>query len=274
MLTPAETPFLSSFPRTKAKSTLHEWMTDSLTAPATNAQIEAADYSYTKGTTPTRLTNRTQLFYTTWEVSDTVQASDPAGYESELARQKMKKMKEHARDIEVALITGTGNSGASGTARTMKGVLGFITGNVTTGTGTGNEALTETVLNDALQAIWDDSGMEGGYTVYAPGSQKRVIDGFTAGSTKFTDPADKKLTTPVNIYESSFGIVKIKMHRHLTAGNVVILADDMWKTAWLQPTHEPTGIARVGSAVRGVVQSEVTLVSVNQDASAKITELS
>ena len=44
-LSPTETPLIAAIPRVKATQTKHEWLTDTLAAPAANAQIEGDDAS-------------------------------------------------------------------------------------------------------------------------------------------------------------------------------------------------------------------------------------
>lgn len=269
-ISPTETPMFSSFGKAKAKSTYHEWLTDSLAAATANAHVEGADYSFSKRAARTRLGNWTQIFQTPVEVSDTQRVVESAGVEDEFAYQMAKALKEHARDIEYALVKGTGNSGASGTARELKGVLSWISTNVETGTGTGNEALTEDMFNDALQSIWSNGGKPD--TAFANGFQKRQISAFTAGSTKFVQADEKELIAGVDVYDSDFGRIKIVADRFMDTDKVAILQSDLWKVAVLRPTKS-IDVAKVGSATRAVVETELTLESRNEAGSGKIVDL-
>lgn len=269
-ISPTETPMFSSFGKVKAKSTYHEWLTDSLATATANAHIEGADYSFSKRDPRTRLGNWTQIFQTPVEVSDTQRAVETAGLEDEFAYQMAKALKEHARDIEYALVKGTGNSGASGTARELKGVLAWISTNVETGTGTGTEALTEDMFNDALQAIWEEGGHPD--TAYANGFQKRQISSFTASSTKFVEADKKEIIQGVDVYDSDFGRIKIVADRYMDTDKVAILQSDLWKVAVLRPTKS-IDVAKVGSSTRGVVESELTLEARNEAGSGKIVDL-
>lgn len=271
-ISPTDTPFYSGFGKVKAKSVTHDWLTDSLASAAENKHIEGADYSFSKPGARTRLSNYTQIFVTDVEVSDTQRAVDTAGIEDEFAYQMAKAMKEHARDIEYMLVNGTGNSGASGTARELKGVLTWISTNVETGTGTGTEYLTETMFNNLLQSVWEDGGLQSGGTVYANGYQKRKISGFTGGATKNVDSEDKSLTNAVDVYDSDFGRMVVKRHRYMTSTVVAVLDNDFWKVATLRPTQK-IDIAKVGSATRAVIETELTLESREEKSSGKITGL-
>jgi hypothetical protein len=270
-ISPVDTPFLSRFGKSPAKSTNHEWLTDSLANAASNAKIEGADYTFALRGPRTRLGNYTQILMTPVEVSDTQRAVDTAGMEDEFAYQMVKAMKEHARDIELSLVTGTGASGASGTARELKGVLSWITSNNETGTGTGAEALNESMCNGLLQNIWAAGGMPD--HAYANGFQKRAISAFTAGNTRNIDADEKEVVRGVDVYDSDFGRIKIIPHRFMTTSVVAILQNDLWKVSPLRNTKK-IDVAKVGSATRAVVETELTLESRQQAGSGKITLLS
>lgn len=269
-ISPVETPFFSRFGKTKASGVYHEWQTDSLANAADNAKIEAADYSFTKPASRTRTGNYVQYLMTPVEVSDLQRKVDVAGLEDEFAYQMAKKMKEHARDIEYALVNGTGNSGASGTARRLKGVLAWITTTKETGTGTGTEYLTETMFNDTLQAIWDQGGMPD--YAYANGFQKRKISDFTGGTTKNTDADEKVVYKGVDVYDSDFGRIKIVPHRHMTTSIVAVLQNDLWKVATVDGTRKQD-VAKVGAATRAVIETYLTLESRNEAGSGQIIGL-
>ena len=58
---PEDTPIYSSIPKGKATSIHPEWVTDDLAAPASNAQAEGDQYSYTAVTPAGRPGNYTQI---------------------------------------------------------------------------------------------------------------------------------------------------------------------------------------------------------------------
>lgn len=186
-----------------------EWLSDELAAATANAHVEGADYVFARRNPRVRTGNYTQVFVTPVEVSDTQRAVETAGLEDEYAYQMAKALKEHARDIEYAFAStaNTGNSGASGTARQLKGVMAWITTTNITGTGSGDETLTETMFNDALQAIWNKGGRPD--AVYANGFQKRKISGFTASSTKFVEASEKEIVAGVDVLTKNIAHLKL-----------------------------------------------------------------
>ncbi len=270
-ITRHETPLYSGLQKTKAYARLHEWQTDTLNTGSSNAQIEGADFTFAIPASRTRLTNNTQIFTKTLEVSRTQDVVSKAGLDEEFAYQMDKRMKEIATDIEEALITGTGNTGASGTARALKGILGFITTNVETGTGTATEQLTETMYNNLLQAIWTAGGRPD--TTYVNGYQKRKISGFSSNNQRFVtmDEGDK-LKNSVSVYESDFGVQRIELDPFMNSDQIIAIQKDLWAVAVLDGL-KPVDVAKVGDSRRGALVTELTLESRNEAGSGKITGL-
>lgn len=266
-----ETPFYSGLKKTKAINKIHESQQYTLTTGSDNALVEGADYELAQRAVPVTNLNWTQIFGKNAKVSKSQMASSTYGIDDMLAKQVGFAMKEIATDIEKALLRGTGNSGGSGTARELKGALAFCTSNVETGTGTGSEALTEDMFNDALQHIWDNGGRPD--SVYANSYQKRQISAFTASATKNVDASDKRLVSPVNVYESDFGIVEIKLDPYMATDQVFIAQKDLWGVAIFRPIIVED-YPSIGSYKAKTIEGELTLECNNELGSGKITSLS
>ena len=270
-ISPTETPMLSRFSKVPASNTTHEWQTDSLSAAASNAYVEGADSDAPALTATTRESNNTQISRKLWRVTDTMEAVDKAGRGSEYAYQMAKHMKELARDMEFSLVNGTGNSGASGTARELKGVMAWIDTNNATGTGTGAEDLTEDMYNGLLQDIYDEGGNPD--VTYANGYQKRKISAFSTPSTRNINVEDKRLIATVDVYDSDFGLQQIILDRYMPADEVAVLQEDLWRVAMLRPVNYKE-LPDNGGGPKGQVEAEYTLEALNEKASGKITNLS
>lgn len=269
-ISPIETPMFSEFGKSTANGVLHEWLQDSLATPAANANVEGATTTYAVPGVRTRVGNYTQILDKPVEVSRTQRKINPAGIADEFNYQVEKAMKELARDIEYAIVNGTGNSGASGTARELKGVISFVTSNVVTGTGTGTEALTESMYNDLLQAIFNAGGNPD--VTYANGWQKRKIDAFTTPNTRYLDASDGKLNAAVGVYQSSFGLQQIILDRFMPTDKVAALEKSKWKVAVLDGVHYEDR-AKDGDSDKGVVIGELTLEALQEAANGQITQL-
>lgn len=265
------TPFYSAIAESQATNTLHQWLVDTYAASADNAQLEGSDMTFTDLSQPTRVTNVVQLFQKNIRVSNTEQRVAHYGMSDPYAFQLKKKMVELARDIEKALVAGTRASGDSGTARRMTGAIALITTNKTArNSGT---SLSETEFNDILQGIYDSGTDINVDKAYTGAALKRVISGYTAGSTKFTRAEENKLYNTFSVYESDFGVVTVYLEREVptTAGNKGILLVDSsrWRVAYLtdgRPQHIP--LATIGSAKRGMIEAELTLEALNEKSSA------
>ena len=262
------TPLYSGLSESTAMNTLHEWLTDTFAASADNAQVEAGDASTTDLTQPSRANNVVQMFRKNIVVSDTERAVRVYGASDPYTYQMQKAMVELARDIEKALMAGTRASGASGTARRLAGVVASITTNATARTS--GTSLSETEFNDIMKGVWDAGTDSNPDEVYVGSYLKRVISGYTAGSTKFTEVTDRRLTNVVDVYEGDFGVHKLFKHREVPTNTVVALDSSKWRVAYLngrRPKHVP--LAKTGSATKGMIEGELTLEALNEKSSAK-----
>lgn len=272
-ISPMDTWFTSNTGSTRAISTNHEWQTDVLDTPAANAQAEGDDATAAAVTPTVRLGNYTQILWKVFQISETQRAIVAAGRNDEVDYQTMVKSKSLARDIEYALLLNASSaSGASATARQLKGVIGFITSNVGTVSAT-TVALTETIYNANLATIW----AAGGYpTVTLVGAyQKQKISGFTSNVRRI-EAEEKKLVNSVDVYESDFGMIMVRLHHLLhdfQPGYVVNLGVmELWVKAWLRPVNR-IQLAKTGSSDKYKIEAELTLESRNQAGSGMITGL-
>jgi len=116
-------PLHSMLGKTKATSTLHEYLTDSLDAPALNAQVEGADATFGTLTPRTRLSNVIQNLAKYGQISDNQEAVLKAGVKSEVAYQIKKSTEALILDTERALWQGSKLTGDATTAPRMGGVF-------------------------------------------------------------------------------------------------------------------------------------------------------
>ena len=270
-----DTPVFSGLKKVSAKNTLHEWSTYDYANAATNAQIEGATFTYGALTAPTRVGNYTQIFNKTFMVSETQRAVDPAGMEDEYAFRVQAGLKEIGKDIEKALVNGTGFSGASGaTARKLKGILSFIATNISTGTGQAASAasgrtLSETELNGLLQDIYSN----GGSPDWLIGSfrQKRAVAELASANRRYVD-GQKTFTSAVDVYESPFGMLRVSGDSQMPAGTLCALSKDMWAVAQLRPVKK-IDTALTADAKNGALVGELTLEARAEKYNGKLTSL-
>lgn len=256
-ISPNETPLLSRLARgADAKQTYHEFLVDTFAASADSAAIEGAAFSSDTLVAPTRSGNVTQIFRNDIEVSGTQQiVSDP----SALPYQISKKLKEHAKNIEKALMAGSQASGDTNAARRLTGVINALTTNATTQAS--NTTLQEAGYNDLLELVHASTDMFPDM-VFVGAKLKRTISGFTGGNTKNLDANTMKVTNSVSVYEGDFGIQQIMIHRDVpnaTSGRSIVGINSMYhRLSYLRPT-QVTDIAKVGDSDRKMLLTEMTM---------------
>lgn len=262
------TPAYAKLRKVSAKNTLHEWSTYEHDSAAVNAQIEGATYSYGSLTAPSRLTNYTQIFRKTFQVSNTQQAVDPAGMEDEYAFRVQVALEAIGRDIEKALINGTANSGASGTGRRLQGILSFISTNISTGSGTGR-ALSEAELNGLIQDCYENGGrpdwLLGSYT------QVNKLAELMSADRTYND-GNKEFTSQMLVYSSPFGRVMVEGDSQIADDTLTVLQKDMWAIAQLRPVAKKD-TPETADAKNGVLIGELTLEARAEKMNGKATGL-
>lgn len=270
-ISPTKTPVLSMTESVRAMATLHEWQTDALAAPTANAQVEGFESTGATITPTTRLSNNTQILSKDFIISGTQEIVRKAGRASEVGYQVQKFTKNLATDIEYALVINSAVvSGASATARQLKGITGWIATN--TSTASANRALSATILDANLALIWAQGGDPDVILVGA--NQKIAIAGFTQ-NTRYVSAEAAKVVNAVDIYQSSFGTLKTVLSHVMNtsqANSLYALDMSYWRKAWLRPVmlHE---LARTGDARKFQIVAELTLESLNEKASGAITQL-
>ena len=142
---PDMTFFLSNFGTVpEAKSLKFNWTTEGLKPPQENAHPEMTDYATEKVGSLAQWDNRCQHFISSGRVSD-AQKQHAKEYtpEDEFARQKINAFKQHARDIEYALVFNDSPRDESpGNPALTGGVRYFLTEDAEDVTFTGNVGAT------------------------------------------------------------------------------------------------------------------------------------
>lgn len=271
MISPTKTPVLSMTESTRATATLHEWLTDTLAAPAANAQLEGDDATAVAVVAAARVNNYTQVLTKRYTVSNTQEAVNKAGRSSEIGWQTQKALKELANDIEYAfVVNASAVAGATNTARQLKGITGWITTNINSATA--NRALTTVILDNVLSLAWAQGGDPD--VLLCGGNQKIAIAGFT-GNTREIAAEAAKVVNSIDVYQSSFGTTKVVLSHVMNtnlANSVYALDMSYWRKAWLRPITKDE-LAKTGDARKFLVVAEVTLESLNEKASGAAKNL-
>lgn len=260
-ISPTETQLVSGLGTSMATNIYHSTLVDTLSAVKANAQVEGSAATFNQLTNPARVSNFCQIFKQGFRVSDTERAVNTAAFNDRYQYEATKALKLIKNDMEYALMRGslaTGN-GSNG-ARQLNGLknsLSLITSQSTV-------SLSEKVLNDLFQLVWDNTGIQVN-AVYGDMYIKRKISGFTAGATKYFTQDDRRLINAIDVYQAdAASMVKLFAHRYVTiagtdAGHDVVgINEDFFKVAYLRkPVVEQ--LAKVGDSTDGQVTVEATL---------------
>lgn len=289
-IAPTEVPFMSMVGRGSASGVKHEWMTDSLAAAASNAQLEGDDLTATARVPTVRLYNYAQISTKSMVISGTAEAVDKAGRKSEVAYQIAKTGKEIKRDVEFHAMGNYGLSAGSGTSARVaasieiwyetNGVYGSGGANsVKTGTyqpAANNTAtdgtvrpLTEPLMKAVIQQAWTQGGNPN--VIMCGPFNKTVISGFTGGSTRFDIGEDKRLVAAIDVYVSDFGTHRMVANRFCRERTVHVLDTSMWSLDYLRPFRQ-FPLAKTGDAEKRQLLVEWTLASKEEKASGPVAD--
>lgn len=257
---------VSGLATSTADNILHQWLKDTLKTPGVNAFVEGVDASYADRTDPTRLTNWTQIVRSAFSVSDTERRVVAAGFNDRYTYESTKAMKEWKQDLEFAVLRGSLACGTGSAARQMKGIKNWVT----LTTSSSGVSMTETMLNDYLQNVWNN-GTEVN-AIYAPIYLKRKISGFTAGTTKNVNADDKRLTLAVDVYQAdAASMVKLFKHRFMSGQSGDInydllgINEEFFRIAYLRKPAVRE-LAKTGDATNGEVFGEATVEALHDGA--------
>ena len=291
-ISPQDTWFMNGIERGKASSTLHEWLTDALAAPAQNAAIEGDTFTAVARPLQTRLKTYMQISRKDFEVTGTQRAVDNAGMADMLGYHAIKAGRELKRDIEKTLLGNyISTAGSSTAARTTGGTEVYsytdnhikMSGQAAASTpapvsGLGQAitdgaaiAMTETDFKSALQQAWSCGGETD--TVCVGPTLYNSIGQFTGLATRFRDVASRtqaQIIGAADLYVSAFGAHKIRLSRYCRSTVVQCFDMSSWKLVTLRPFQE-VQIAKVGDADRRTILMEYGLVCKTPKANTKIT---
>lgn len=260
-----------------AMQTLHQWnIFHEAKNSSVSAKVEGATTEFPDLQAEARSTNYTVILEAPLMLSRTkasiaeVTGEDALGVEKERALRRLKSQ------MEYAIVNGSSAAGATGSARQLCGLDGCITTNVTT-YASGLQSFTEEIVNDMVQDSWDAVGSSYVADVLAvPIVLKRRVATFGTNLTRIQPAVDKRLTKEVRVYDSEVGqtimVIASKDILHGTLNNTALLVrEDMFELAFLVKSGEPhwEDRAKTGDNVSGTYITEFTLVSYDEQASAK-----
>jgi hypothetical protein len=267
-ISPTKTPFQTAIGSEKVSARLFEWQEDSLRSPADNKAVEGFTATDVARTATTMRSNYTQIMKDVLRVSATADAVKTYGRAKETAYQLAKVGEELKRDLEFAFV-GQKNAAVAGdesTSREMAASFNMIdAGNVEAG---GTAALTETMLLNNHQDIYDEGGEPDMFMIKPADSL--IVSNFAAASGRERDfGQSKRITNVVDLYVSPFGELKVVLNRFMLSTTAMLIQSDMWKKCVLR-NWTRTMLAKDGDSERHMVVGEFSLKHKNFKSSGYI----
>jgi len=297
-ITPEDTPIYSMVGKDKCRMNHPEWETDTLRAPAANAQEEGDDYAFNAVTAPVRVGNYTQILRESWIISGTMEASDDAGKVQKRKYQKLKKGIEVRKDIEFAIVSNTAS--VSGATRFMGSLPSWITTNVSRGAGGSNggfsqgtgltvaettgtqRAFTKALLDTVAQSGYEE-GANFSNLVVSPYIKSVFVTFMSdANVAEFRYSAEKGMKNTIisnaDVYEGPFGKLMVKPDRVMataaaTARRAFFIDTEYLAMKTLRPIQEDPDVAKTGDADKGVIIGETTLCVKNEAGLGVVADL-
>jgi hypothetical protein len=217
-----------------------------------------------------RVSNLTQIFDDSVEITGTTMAIAQHGVDNEYEKEKQKKQLELALSLERAVINGV--KFENGTKRLMRGIRSFIETNVIDGAGVG---VTDEKLTAAFQSIFEKGGFNAGgsYKIVVGAKQKVAISNFDKAEIRL-DRQDNGRGQVVDHYISDFGSAEITLNNNLPANEILVIDANRISIRPLQ-TREfaHTFLGKTGDYMKGMLVGEYSLEMLQEAAHAKIVNL-
>lgn len=271
-ISPTDTPMLSSIGTSTTSATLHQWLQDSLAPVAANAAVEGADAGAASTVTQTTKTANTQIFEKVVQVSGTAEAVGTYGRSSDLSLAVAKAGRELKRDIEHSFVglSQAGTAGNGSTARQLTSAANQIS-SATTNTAGSNRALTEALVLDVAQKVYEKGG--NATQMQVTPSHSVTVAGFATASGRQRDfGSSTTVVNAVDILVTPFGTLNVVPNRFLNANTVLLLDTEYWSRAVLRPMQTVV-LAKTGDSDKRQMLTELTLVCEHDEASGKIDAL-
>ena len=221
------------------------------------------------------LSNICQIIEKVTQVSGTAQALNPKGIGNSFDAEIADRLVETKRDLEYYYLLGEKAEENDTTPRQMNGIINLINSdNVIDGAA----GLTEDLLLDALQKMWDH-GAQGEYFTFVNATVKRLINrlaksGDNIRFVKGDEGVGKAFGVTYNRFESDFGVLNMVLDRHMATSNALLAVDlEQVEIAELRPTFYED-LPKAGDYKKGHIINESTIKLLNSYAAAKIINVS
>lgn len=218
------------------------------------------------------LSNLCQIIEKVTQVSGTARALNPKGIGDSFTAEVNDRLVELKRDLEFYYLSGTKAAESDSAPRQMNGIINLINSENSID---GTSGLTETLLLDGLQKIWDH-GAQGEYYTFVNAGIKRILnDLFKNGSNvrvMVENGTDQVMGITVQKIQSDFGTLNLVLDRHVDAHTLFAVDMDQVQIAELRGTFYED-LPKSGDYFKGHIINESTIKLLNSYAAMKIVNI-
>lgn len=290
--TPTDTPFLSAIGGLtggdECNATQFEWQGYDLRDAGQNTRLEGADAPTAESRVRYSVDNICQIHQETIDVSYSklaavglrnglnIDGRNPVLNEADWQLEQM--LKQIARDVEYSFINGSYNKPTDNTtARKTRGIMEAIATNViTNGTAA---ALTEAMVLDLMQKVWDNGGIQESNTatIMVNSNQKRKLTKLFVTDKNYREQSRNVGGVNVQSIETDFGLVNIMLNRYMPKDQLAVVSLEQCTPMFCNIPGkgflfvEP--LAKTGASERSQIYGEIGLKYGNEKAHGKITGL-
>lgn len=285
-ITPTDTPFLSAIGGLtggkEVHSTIFQWqVADLRDASASRQRLEGADAPTAEERTRTNVTNVLEihqeaitLSYTkvaatgqyastgsSHPYADGIDGNDPLVDEE--AKQTQWALQQIARDVEVGFLTNTKVEPATNaSARVTGGLIPAITTNIVNAN---NAPLTEDMILDLMQMVWESGGISVSETatLMCNGGQKRKLTEIFVTNKNYQEMSRNVGGVNLTTFETDFGRCNIMLNRHMPTDTVVVASLDECAPCFMPIPGKGhffvEELARTGASIKKQLYGEIGL---------------
>ena len=238
----------------------------------TNLMLEGAEAPESVHSTRVMKSNICQIMSKATSVSGTLNALNPHGIGNEFANEIADRLLELKRDMEYFFISGAKAVESDSTPRQMDGLMNLVGHSIDLESG----ALTEDVLVDAMEKMWESGVASSNIYAFCGATVKRKINKLVAGNEATRISAELGQKHPLGIMVdrlvSDFGDFNVVLNRHMPKDAILIVDLDQVEIATLRDVFFQE-LAKTGDYTKGQIITENTIKLLNSKAGVKITNI-
>jgi hypothetical protein len=248
------------------------WRERKLNEDRGTLKLEGADAGDPIKSSRGSLSNICQIIEKVTQVSGTAEKLNPKGIGSSFNAEVADRLVETKRDLEWYYLNGTKTEETESTPRQMNGLINLVNNDNVIDAADG---LTEALMLDAMQKMWDH-GSQGEYYTFVNASVKRKLNDLlkTAANIRvnITNGLAQTMGITVQKVESDFGVLNLVLDRHMDTKTMLILDLDQVQIAELRGTFFEM-LPKNGDYHKGHILNESTIKLLNSYSGAKLINI-